>query len=255
MFVLLNATLEFVTDFNKDPGDSSLLESRFRIQHFGSYLSKVGKMTEITVLLSTLILVSVSFCLYSLVSQRISVPELKKQKPYNICFLISSLLLVPILLSSLFYYREFTLFSRLKLKLYDNILSSLFILVSLIFAILSQRLLSCISNPDHKFYNEVMINIKTFFLFMMNVCALLCKIYLYNCLDMFCLLCSSYYEPIIAEEKAISTEMVYLVNSCYIAYHFLFTSFFITLQYNLEYTSNTLQMNHSIEFFVDVTKK
>lgn len=180
MFVLLNATLEFITEFNQDPEEVSILESRFRIQHFGSYLSKVGKMTELTVLLSTLILVSVSFFLYSLMSQRISVPELKKQKPYNLGFLISSLLLVPILLSSLLFYNEFNLFSRLKLKLYDNILNSLFILCSLIFVFLSQRLLNSISNPDHKFYNDTMISIKTFLIFMMSICAVTCKKYFNN---------------------------------------------------------------------------
>lgn len=179
--------------------------------------------------------------LTSLIRQRISVPELIKEKSKNYLILFSCLVSVISLIGFTFFQEKTFNFSKTYLKLTDNILFFSFLLSSFSICILTFILLEKIDNAGIK-KDSKYLNFKKIILFIMFV-----NLVLY----LSCLIIISLYQPYISIEKLFMSLLIGLkeVNSILFIFNYLF--FILTLKYDLFYVHLNLQIRPDIEYFFD----
>lgn len=173
--ILTKALFDYVPYLNKAIQESQAFTQRFSNNHFSYFVSNSSTFVKVCQLLSTLTLLAIGFTLYSLLKQRISVPELKLLKLKNNLMLLSFLTATPITLLSYFFYNETLLMTKHKLKLYDNITTILYFIPTYLVVYFSKSLLSTLSSKDHSFYNPKIMIVKTIIHFLMTCAISFCK--------------------------------------------------------------------------------
>lgn len=176
LIIISNACINFTPNIYKLSNASNLFSQRFRIFHFSYYISSLNSLMKCVVLAAIILLTTISYTLYSLIKQRISVPELKYLKLNNLFFMAFAMSLVPILLMTTFYYKEFDLFSKFKLKIYDNILNIVFMLFSFLMCLFSKKLLDKFSSKDYSFYSPLSVKAKNALLILLGAASVFCKL-------------------------------------------------------------------------------
>lgn len=176
LLIISNACLNFAPSIYKLSNNSNFFMQRFRIYHFSYYISSLSSIMKCVVLSVIMLLSTITYTLYSLIRQRISVPELKYLKFNNLLFISFATSLVPILLLTTFYYKEFDMFSKFKLKIYDNVLNIVFMLFSFLVCFFSKKLLDKFSSQDYAFYSQLSVKTKSVLLVLLGSASGLCKI-------------------------------------------------------------------------------
>ena len=260
------------TNNNNNNNSSSLYESnsiiswetlyseRFNIYSFSEFMSKdISVFFKILLLISLVFYCCIAITLYNITKQRMAVPELINYRYKNTAYLVFSFMFIIASVFCTFYNKIFYTFSIVKLGMYDNIVFLALIIISLIMCSLSSNIHNILYKNDYnnKHTNKNYITIQNYILYINTFIALICKIninltniIIYTCIyiDTISILFTSYYEPIIEIEKIISSIIILLVNFLSFIYLLFLTGFILTLQFNLEYTNELLQINKSINF-------
>lgn len=179
LIIISNACLNYTPNIIKLSNNSNLFSQRFRIFHFSYYISNLSALMKCVIIASIMLLTTICYTLYSLIRQRISVPELKYLKFNNLLFISFSMSLVPILLMTTFYYKEFDLFSKFKIKIYDNILNFVFMIFSCLMCYFSKKLLDKFSSKEYAFYSQLSVKTKNALLILLGSVSVLCKVNLF----------------------------------------------------------------------------
>lgn len=177
--------------------------------------------------------------LTTLIRQRLSVPELSKQKHKNSLVLFFGIISISSLFM-IFILDKYSMTLSRNLGFVDNIFNIVFMLSSFIFCFFSFDLLNKLSlkeNPadlGYLFYKKFLL----IFMFTQQAC------YIFNYLLI------SLYNPMIFTEKILLSTMVILINVNSIAFYYMFAVFVFTMKYDLSYVNMQLEVLPDLEFFL-----
>jgi len=212
------------------------------VKYFSEYLADFSPLMKVLILFSQIIFIFIIGALTSLIHQRISVPELTKEKTKNYIILLSSLVSATSVIGMTFFKHQTLAFTKNYFGLADNILFLLFLLSSTIICGFSFILLNNIMSHGIIFNHSKYLRMKKVILILMSI-----NIALYFS----CLILISYYHPIIAIEKFFTSVMVVLkeINSIMFILNYIF--FIFSLKHDLQHIQMNLEVRPDIEFFVD----
>lgn len=191
-------------------------------------------------LIALIFLAGIITVLTTLIRQRLSVPELSKQKIKNSLILFFGFLAI-FCLVMIFIFNNFSTDLSRKIGFVDNIFNVYFMLSAFIFCFFTFDILNKLSWKE-KPLNFFYIYYKKFLL----ICMFTQKVcYMFN----FVLI--SFYNPMINSEKILLSAMVFTINLNCIVYYFMFAMFVYSMKYDLCYVNMQLEVIPDLEFFVD----
>ncbi len=247
LMVFCMICLRYLPNFYATSVKDDLFKSKYNIKYFSHYFSKQG-ITQVSVYITQLIMCFdqilffvIAFNLSTLIKQRISVPELQREKG-NYFLLILSLLSISFSYLVLVFFNDSTLYITIHfLKLTDNVFFLLFLMSSYIFCLdtfyfLNKFDISTV--PKESYY----INIKMYLLAIMGITILQ---------YIFCLLLVSYYTPIIYIEKLLTSTLIILKEINSILFILSFLLFVVSIKYDMFYLYLDLNTRPDIEYFVE----
>jgi len=221
--------------------NESLYKEKMSVKYLSTYLSDQSPIIKIVVVIAQVFLVSAIICLSGLIKQRISVPELIKERWRNYFLVLTCLVSIFAMLGMTFYNEDSMAFSN-KIGLVDNIFMFVYILSTFTYCLMTFVLLSRLN------INEVP----------KDCCCLTLKKYLMliMAVQVFCyfwsVLLVSFYNPIISQEQ----HLLSLLIICLSVNSFIFIAcnlaFVFSLKYDLFYVSMNLQILPDLEYFLDL---
>ncbi len=212
-------------------------------------------------------------CLTSLIRQRISVPELRKEKWRNYLVLISGSTSVLCMITMIFYNNETLKFSKMFIHTVDNIFFSFYIVTTFIYSVMTYLLLEKMNILELP-KNCACLLFKKYLIVLMGVQLICCKFYMiywiysdiylnliyihilnfHIHLDLLSLLLISCYNPFIYPEKVLLNSLILCMNINSITFMFLHAFFILSLKYDMYYVNMNLNIRPDLEYFLDLTE-
>lgn len=172
--VILNLLYLFIGPFMNIASKSHLSVNKFNIFHFSEYLYRSNVFIKLLIIISLVIFTSMSFNIFCLIRQRLSVPEFQKYKTKNkLFFALSYVIVFNELLLVFFYYPTIDL-SESNLGLCDNIVFFLFLISSYFYCDISIFLI-CKINIINKSHNWSYLKYKKNVVFALSGLLVTCK--------------------------------------------------------------------------------
>lgn len=157
----------------------SLYEKRFILKYFSFYLATSNQLNKLAFLICLVIYSAISFTIYFLIKQRMSVPEFKAQKYKSSLYLVLSIFLIFISLFMVFNYRSSLNVSKEKLLIVDNITVCIFMVLSLIVCWIIRENIVIISRVSDSEKKPIFMSIQLGLLLFMTVVFIICKLVFY----------------------------------------------------------------------------
>ena len=180
---------------------------------------------------------------FKLINQRLSVPELVKEKKINNFILASTIISIISLLGLTFFNKESLSFSKNILGLCENFLY-LFFLISLFFI--------CYFSLDLINKLEISgVNKNSYYLSLKRSLILFLIISL--CIYSFTLLVISYYSPHIRIEKYFTSIFIICKEIYSILFLVFFSMFSFTFKYDFQFLLLNLIVRPDVEYFYDIS--
>lgn len=193
--------------------------------------------------IALILLSAIIIYLTALVRQRLSVPELSKQKYINSLVLFFGFISVGSLLM-IYILNSFSLNFSKKFNFVDNLFNIIFMLSAFIFCYLSFNLLNL--SFKEKPLDLIYFSYKKIILIGMFIQK---DLYMFN----FVLISS--YVPIVYTEKILISLMILIININCVLFHLFFALFIYTLKYDLFHVNLQLEIIPDLEFFMDANKE
>jgi len=171
---LILQVFDFFPPFYNLSLSSHLYVHKYNVYQFSQYLSLGNSMLKLIELLCSLVFLIIAFNIFTLVKQRSAVPELRKLRYRNFCFLLLALLVILLKFSLTFNYEFIKIVSYYYLSLCDNMLYIFYLLSSFFFCKLSRYMLKRINN-NYSPQNKNMLKFKKEIETIMLICIFLCK--------------------------------------------------------------------------------
>ena len=176
-------------------------------------------------------------------NQRISVPELIKQKSNNNLIFYSSIISIVSLIGLTFFGDKTLLLSKRFLHLCDDLLFLIFLISLYTICSYSIRILNSLEVSGIKKDNFYYI-MKNSLLIFMTI-----SLYIYS----INLLVVSYYTPYIKIEKIFTSVFVVCKEITSIIFLLLFSMFALSFKYDFYYLKLNLNIRPDVEYFLDIS--
>jgi len=177
------------------------------------------------------------------VNQRISVPELIKQKSNNNIIFYSSIISILSLIGLTFFGDKTLLLSKRFLYLCDDVLFLIFLISLYTICSYSIRILNSLEVSGIKKDNFYFI-MKNSLLVFMTI-----SLYIYS----INLLVLSYYTPYIKIEKLLTSVFIVCKEITSIIFLLFFSMFALSFKYDLYYLKLNLNIRPDVEYFLDIS--
>lgn len=250
MFMLALVFIKFVPGFIIKVNSMKLYKEKTKIKYFSEYFSdepSIVKVFDIFIKLIIalfLIMFGIKFGFYcSLVNQRISVPELNKQKTINNIIFYSSLISIISLIALTFFGQKTLYFTKRFLHLSDNVFFLIFLISLYTICSNSIRILNSLELSGIK-KDQFYMLIKNTLLAFMTI-----SLYTYSVN----LLVISYYTPYINIEKFFTSIFIICKEITSIMFLLFFSIFALTFKYDFYFLKLNLVIRPDVEYFLDVS--